>query len=133
VLDELIARYPNKPILVTEFGAGCIAGLMAKPAGERRNYSEPGQADYLEAHLRQILDDSRADHLLGATWWLYRDFDDPHRRERYHPKEWHGVNTKGLITREGRRKMSYERFRAMARTHGFLEAEASGTGARSAQ
>jgi beta-galactosidase/beta-glucuronidase len=107
VLDQLHARHPSKAILISEFGAGCIKGLEKKPADWRRDYSEPGQVKYLREHLEQIYDESRRHFIAGACIWLWADFDDPHRTEKHHPKEWHGVNLKGVVTRDREPKASY--------------------------
>jgi beta-glucuronidase len=125
VLDELIARFPNKPLLVTEFGADAAQGWTTRaPAHSRRDHSEPHQVRYLETHLRQIFHRKRSGNVLGGCWWLYQDFDDPHRNSRHHPKRWWGVNLKGLISRQGERKAAYDAFRRMAVELNFLEPSA---------
>jgi beta-glucuronidase len=120
VLDQLRARYPSKPILVTEFGAETVLGARSWPADARRDYSEPHQARFVQEHLRQILDPARAAWSLGACAWLYKDFDDPHRLDKHHPREWLKVNMKGLVTRDGAPKMARAAFAESAREFGFL-------------
>ena len=64
-LVTLHAKYPGKPILVTEFGHAAIAGTVDG------NMSEATQADVLREQLRGIL--SAGSFVCGATVWCFAD------------------------------------------------------------
>ncbi len=110
VLDQLHAKHPKKPILVSEFGAATPLG--AKTSRPFRtsgmDYSEEYQVKLLQAHLEQIFEPQRRDWVAGGVIWLYNDFADPHRDAEYHPQDWKYVNLKGLVTQDRRRKPSFD-------------------------
>lgn len=64
-LRELHARYPDKPILVSEFGHVGFAGVAEGSAGET------AQAGILQAQLRGIL--SAGPFVCGAAVWCWAD------------------------------------------------------------
>ncbi|MCZ7586263.1 MAG: hypothetical protein M5R36_24705 [Deltaproteobacteria bacterium] len=103
-LDTVRRLYPDKPIILSEFGAGAVAGRHL-PEGEEpgreplddHSYTEEFQAWFLEQHLRQALE---REYLSGVMPWVLADFrmewdpgtGDPH--PVYH------MNLKGLVTRD---------------------------------
>ncbi|RKX43399.1 MAG: hypothetical protein DRP64_08275 [Verrucomicrobia bacterium] len=109
VLDKGHAQWPDKPILISEFGAG---GPIDRPTGggeavKGKHYTLEYQTRFLRTHLQQIYDPKRASFVAGAAIWCYNDFADPHRHGGGHPEAWYQVNTKGLVTRDRRRKPAF--------------------------
>lgn len=115
-LDALHAFFPDRPILVSEFGAEAPPGVHADPLPQDWSmaapYTEEYQVAFLQRHLDAILDPSRADWMLGALVWVYADFPDPHRVGWTHPPAWNYQNCKGLVSRDRVRKPSYDTVRA---------------------
>jgi beta-glucuronidase len=108
-LDRLHKKWPNKPILVTEIGAGCTLGRHnPKPLDMGWDYSEEYQVKFLTTHLKQIFAPERRDFCAGVVIWVYADFRDPHMLNRWHhPPEQKFINNKGLVTEDRRPKPSY--------------------------
>ncbi len=110
MLDEVHAKWPGKPILITEFGAGAAPGLRNPQANDQsRDYSEDFQVRLLTSHLHQMLDPKRRSFMVGETIWVYNDFACPDRG--MHPKPpaaYDRVNVKGLVSRKRIRKLSYD-------------------------
>ena len=119
VLDVLHKRFPDKPIVVSEFGAGAAPGKHnPNPPDAGKDYSEEYQVKFLMTHMDQIYAPERRGFMNGGIIWVYADFADPHRVGKGHPVEWNYVNLKGLVTRERKHKPSFEavkkRFHALA-------------------
>ena len=66
-LAELHARYPTKPILVTEFGYPCLAGVFGSSLGEDL------QAEVLHGEYAGM----QAPYVCGATIWCWADHPWP--------------------------------------------------------
>jgi len=99
MLDRMHAKYPNKPILVSEYGAGAVANWNARdtqPGGEDFSYSH--QAQFLATQLRQIYAPQRRGYVTGGAIWVYNDFPDPYRFGSDIPKSAKYRNSKGLVT-----------------------------------
>jgi hypothetical protein len=62
-LERVHKKYPDKPILVTEFGTIAIRGLS------RNYYGEDAQADVVEAQFAGM----QAPYVCGAAVWCYAD------------------------------------------------------------
>lgn len=89
---------PEKPVILTEFGAGARAGYTGAP-GEI--FSEANQADF---YTRQLAILERIPYIKGTTPWILYDFSSPRRMNRYQE----GCNSKGVIDRGHRtRKMAF--------------------------
>lgn len=97
-VDRLVKSRPDKPIIISEFGAGAVFLHGSRPAPK---WSEEYQADlYAEqfAALRNL------PNLAGTFPWLLYDFRSPRRLNKYQK----GINRKGLITIDRRhRKLGY--------------------------
>lgn len=107
VLDAWHERYPDKPILVSEFGAEAVYGWSDdSPTPDK--YSEDYQIHLLSTHLAQIYAPGRTDYVAGGIIWVFADFPDPHRIGDGHPPEYNYLNTKGLVTRDRIRKRSFD-------------------------
>ena len=113
-LDALHAAFPQKPVLVSEFGAEAIAGL-ADPAppdvgwhGDGTfEFSEDFQLKLVTSALDQIEDAERADWMLGGLIWVWADFADPHRVDDGRPHEQDFKNLKGLVTERREKKRAW--------------------------
>lgn len=86
VLDELHNMYPEKPILVTEFGAGAINGLHTDPPAM---WSEEYQAEFLKRYIDMF---KRKEYLIGFHIWCFADFKTPQSHFRT------VLNRKGVYT-----------------------------------
>ena len=107
-LDRLHRQWPNKPILVSEFGCGTVPGLYnPDPPESGKDYSEDYQIQFYKNHLDQIFDSSRSSYVSGGLIWVYNDFPDPHRYSNEHPAAALYQNCKGLVTQDRRPKPAY--------------------------
>ncbi|HDR88606.1 MAG TPA: beta-glucuronidase [Bacteroidetes bacterium] len=88
----------NKPVLITEFGAGAKQGLH----GERTaRWTEEYQEYLYEETLKMI---GRIDGLQGCSPWILKDFRSP---RRVLPGIQDGWNRKGLISEDGKKKKAF--------------------------
>lgn len=90
----------DKPLILSEFGAGAKAGL--RDAANPRKFTEEFQADYFRATLKMA---ERIPNLVGTSPWLLKDFRSP-RRQR--PGIQDGWNRKGLISETGQYKLAFD-------------------------
>lgn len=107
-LDLIHEKWSNKPVMVSEFGAGAVRGWKNDPSdSDGRDYSLEHQVTFLKAHLEQMFDAKRSSYFAGSTIWVYNDFPDPNRNGHGHPKSATYVNAKGLVTQTRQHKPSY--------------------------
>lgn len=86
-LAKVHAKYPNKPIMVTEFGHMCISGTW------QNYYGEDAQAAVIESQYAGM----HAPYVCGAVIWCYADYFSGGRtspwgvvsRDRTHKKAAH--------------------------------------------
>jgi len=93
-LDELHEEYPEKPIVVTEFGADAIAGVHRHPP---EMWSEEYQAELIKTYWKVLLS---KDYVAGGHIWNFADFrvgQSPGRTT---------LNRKGIFTRTREPKLS---------------------------
>lgn len=88
----------DKPIIVSEFGAGALQGLHGK---ENERWTEEYQASVYEHNLA-MLDNMTA--LRGVTPWILKDFRSPRRPLPDIQDFW---NRKGLLSEQGIRKKAW--------------------------
>jgi len=89
----------GKPLLVSEFGADCAAGLHGS-ADEIR--TEESQCDFYRRQFAGILS---VPTVVGTSPWVLYDFRTPLRQNKYQ----RGYNRKGLIGDDHKsRKMAFE-------------------------
>jgi RimJ/RimL family protein N-acetyltransferase len=95
-LETLHARYPDKPILVTEFGHGAIEGAPEGAASESR------QAQVVHDQLRNIL--AAGPWVCGAAVWCWADhaWAEDDWMNRLH------VSPFGVVTRNRRAKLALD-------------------------
>lgn len=105
-LDAVHAKYPDRPILITENGTWSIAGTHGPDTTEG---TEEWQAASLRAHWSQVSE--RAAFVAGYTYWLLKDYK---QRAGYN-QEYNGVSVMGLTSFATRRpKLAYDAFRQAA-------------------
>ena len=86
-LDEIHRRFPDKPIIVTEFGADAIDGVHKDPP---EMWSEEYQAELIKIYWKVFLS---KDYVVGGHIWNFADFkvgQSPGRTT---------LNRKGIFTR----------------------------------
>ncbi len=86
-LDEIHKRFPDKPIIVTEFGADAIDGVHKDPP---EMWSEEYQAELIKTYWKVFLS---KDYVVGGHIWNFADFkvgQSPGRTT---------LNRKGIFTR----------------------------------
>jgi beta-glucuronidase len=103
-LDQLHAAYP-KPIIMTEFGADCIAGCHAV---EPEMFSEEYQALLLERTIRVL---RTKKYVVGEHVWNLCDFKTSQEVKRFG-----GMNLKGVFTRDRKPKMAAYSLRKLWKT-----------------
>ncbi len=83
----------NKPFIMSEFGADCIAGLHTDPP---QMFSEEYQTEMVMKQYEELL---KLDYCIGAHIWAFADFRANQATTRVI------VNRKGVFTREREPKM----------------------------
>lgn len=88
----------NKPVIVSEFGAGAVAG---RHGDKDERWTEEYQDNLFQHQLAMI---QRIPNLVGLTPWVLMDFRSPLRIlpgvQDYH-------NRKGVISNRGQRKLAF--------------------------
>jgi beta-glucuronidase len=97
-LRRMAGLYPDKPILITEFGAGAIPGYHSMAA---LKWSEEYQAQHLERSIETMLGN---DHVAGCFIWQYCDILSHPARALGRPRS---LNNKGIVDEYRRPKLSY--------------------------
>jgi beta-glucuronidase len=106
-LDTVHAKWPGKPIVVSEFGSESIVGWKnAAPKDSGMDYSEDYHMKLVGTHLGYIFDPARSGYMSGALLWVYADFPNPSAFLRLpaHPPVAAYLNLKGLVTEDRRHK-----------------------------
>ncbi len=91
------SKYPDRPIMVSEYGSDTIPGLHTSPS---RMFSEEWQTDFL-AMYQNVFDQFRPSFLFGELIWVYADFATDSSDIRVG-----NMNMKGLFTRSRQPKMA---------------------------
>ena len=93
-LEEIHGRHPDKPIIITEFGASAVLGLHSEPP---QMWSEEYQAEFIRKYVETLL---RKDYIVGLHVWNFADFRTPQT-------PWRTIlNRKGVFTRDRQPKLS---------------------------
>jgi beta-glucuronidase len=90
----------DKPLIVSEFGAGALRGERA-PAATFTVFSEDYQALVYEHQIAML---SRQPGLAGMSAWVLKDFRSPLRMYQGVQDYW---NLKGLVDDDGERKLAF--------------------------
>jgi beta-glucuronidase len=93
-LEEISRRSPEKPIIITEFGADAIIGLHSDPPNM---WSEEYQAELIRKYVEAL---SKRSFIAGLHVWNFADFRTPQNPGRTI------LNRKGVFTRDRQPKMS---------------------------
>lgn len=94
---DWVSRY-GKPIIMSEFGAGALAGRHGNPS---HRWTEEFQAEVYRNNLRMI---DRIEGLRGLSPWILKDFRSPRRPLPGIQDFW---NRKGLLSETGERKLAW--------------------------
>ncbi|WP_262500812.1 glycoside hydrolase family 2 protein [Pseudohalioglobus sediminis] len=89
----------DKPLVISEFGAGAKAGMRGGPL---HVWSEDYQARVYRQQLK-MLQNSPA--LRGISPWILKDFRAPYRLNTHKQDYW---NRKGLLSETGQEKLAFE-------------------------
>jgi beta-glucuronidase len=105
-LDAVHAKYPDKPILITENGTWSQAGSHGPSTTQG---TEEWQAASFTAHWAQVA--ARSEFVAGFTYWVLKDYK---QRAGYN-QAYNGISVMGLVTfAEERPKLVYDTFRKAA-------------------
>ncbi len=88
----------DKPVIVSEFGGGALAGWHAE---KNVRFSEEFQENLYRENLKML---DKIDGLSGLTPWILKDFRSP---ARYLPGVQDFYNRKGLVSNAGQKKKAY--------------------------
>lgn len=99
-MSALHALYPDKPLMITEFGADAVAGMHDQPA---LMWDEEYQAAVIAMYLRFA---DKHDWVIGTHPWAFADFRTSQSVGRVD-----GLNFKGVFTRDRRPKLAAHRLR----------------------
>lgn len=102
-LDEYHAKYPDKPTIMTEYGADCDTRLHSDEP-ERFDYTMEYADLFQEHYLKALLN---TDYLAGAALWNLNEF---HSEGRGNAKP--HVNLKGIVTMDRKPKNTYWLYKA---------------------
>ncbi|MFN2154957.1 MAG: glycoside hydrolase family 2 protein [Anaerolineae bacterium] len=97
-LRRMAELYPDKPILITEFGAGGIAGEHSMAAVK---WSEEYQVQQVTSQIEAMREN---EHVAGCYIWQYCDIRVHPRRALGRPRS---MNNKGLVDEYRRPKSAY--------------------------
>ncbi len=121
MLKGVAKDWPDKPLIVSEFGASSIYGRRNENAKlatmfstlGRKDPSEDHQAMYIQAHINEIW--KNRDICTGMNVWSFSDFFENRTRDNL-PGMPNGLNTMGILNRFRHEKMSYKVVGEMYRT-----------------
>ncbi|MEL7002878.1 MAG: glycoside hydrolase family 2 TIM barrel-domain containing protein, partial [Bacteroidota bacterium] len=105
-LDRYRELVPNKPVLITEYGAGSDPRIRSL-SPERFDFSIEWQNRFHQNHLTQYFE---RDYLSGAAIWNLADFGSEARNDAV-PK----INSKGVISFDRQPKDAYYLYQAWLR------------------
>ena len=87
ILEKIHGEYSNKPIILSEFGAGAIAGLHSDPP---EMWTEEYQAELIKTYWKVL---TSKEYVTGGHIWTFADFRTPQSSRRTI------LNRKGIFTR----------------------------------
>jgi beta-galactosidase/beta-glucuronidase len=116
MLDKIHADWPDKPMIVSEFGAQAQRGMhnpQPQLAGIFRSVvskdlSEEHQALYLQSHIDTIL--TRRSYVNGLSVWAYADYRCGLNKARTEEMP-EGINACGIVTERRERKLAFKAVR----------------------
>jgi len=113
MLDKIHKEWPDKPLVITEFGAQAQRGVRnsdAKLAGPiksmiGKDISEDHHALFIAAHMDTIW--SRRQFVSGMVVWSYNDYMANLNKKRA-PDAPEGLNACGVVNDKRERKLAYD-------------------------
>ncbi|MEM4789679.1 MAG: glycoside hydrolase family 2 TIM barrel-domain containing protein, partial [Ignisphaera sp.] len=93
-LEKIHRKYPDKPIIIAEFGADAIFGLHSDPP---QMWSEEYQAELLRKYIETL---TKKNYIVGLHIWNFADFRTPQNPGRTI------LNRKGVFTRDRQPKLA---------------------------
>jgi len=96
--DEQHERYPNRPIMISEYGPGADVRIFAEDP-IKYDYSQQYQLKLHKSYYEQVM---QRDFVIGMTAWNFADFGSEFRGESI-PH----VNQKGLVQYDREQKQVY--------------------------
>jgi beta-galactosidase len=97
-LNEIHKKAPNRPLILSEFGAGSDTRIHSETP-LKQDFSIEYQNDYIISHLNQT---EKMDWLSGVNYWSFADFGAAHRGDsKPH------INQKGLVTFDRKKKDAF--------------------------
>ena len=99
---------PEKPVIVSEFGAEAKYGIHGGPT---QRWAEEQQVN---VYKHQFAMWAKVPQLRGLTPWVLMDFRSPGRNI---PKLQDGYNRKGLLSEKGEKKQAFLLFQETYKNH----------------
>ena len=96
-----IEHPPDQALIISELGAGALAGMHA-PSEELAVFSEEYQALVYQQQIAMLKEQPG---VVGMTPWILKDFRSPLRLYQGVQDHW---NRKGLISDDGRKKLAFQ-------------------------
>ena len=112
--DHIQWIFPEKPIIMTEFGAEAKFG---NHGSTDQRWTEEQQVDVFKHQLVML---NKIPQLRGITPWVLMDF---HSNTRNIPKLQDGYNRKGLLSETGEKKQAFAYFKQVYTEHAVGKAE----------
>jgi len=106
--DTMVWTLPNKPVLMSEFGAEAKYGVHG-PKNER--WAEEQQVNVYQHQFVMI---NKMPQVRGLIPWVLMDFRSPTRNI---PKLQDGYNRKGLFSEKGEKKQAFYLFQKVYKEH----------------
>ncbi|MEO6817655.1 MAG: glycoside hydrolase family 2 TIM barrel-domain containing protein [Edaphobacter sp.] len=112
--DNITWTLPQKPILISEFGAEAKQG---NHGGKDQRWTEEQQVNVYEHQFIMI---NKIPQVRGLIPWVLMDFRSPTRNI---PRLQDGFNRKGLISEDGKKKEAFYLFQKTYKEHSVGKAE----------
>lgn len=112
--DNIRWTLPQKPILISEFGAEAKQG---NHGGPKQRWAEEQQVNVYQHQFVMI---RKIPQVRGLIPWVLMDFRSPTRNI---PKLQDGFNRKGLISEDGKKKQAFYLFQKVYKDHSVGKAE----------
>jgi beta-glucuronidase len=93
-LENIHKKFPEKPIIITEFGADAILGLHSDPP---QMWSEEYQAEFIRSYVEVLM---KISYVIGLHIWNFADFRAPQNPGRTI------LNRKGVYSRDRQPKLA---------------------------
>jgi beta-glucuronidase len=93
-VEQIHQMFPEKPIIITEFGADAYLGLHSDPP---QMWSEEYQAEFIKSYVEALI---KKNYIVGLHIWNFADFRTPQNPLRTI------LNRKGIYSRDRQPKIS---------------------------